>query len=252
MVERSEKEIADMVKKRVERVESVRVCRQVNVRMTGKRFDVNLHLGLDSNLRFEDVHKIVSDVEREVRALLRNARVTVETEPVGNGKHDLSRIVKETAESVPGSRGVHDIHIQRVDGKLLVDLHLEVRANMTLKQAHEITDEVERMLKAKRLNISEATIHIESASDVISSEMRGDNTEVKWYVEHLAKRFPEIKKIRGIKVRKIGTRTHVSLRCRLTPDIEVKRAHEISNKLEKMIRDAFPDVDRIDVHEEPT
>jgi divalent metal cation (Fe/Co/Zn/Cd) transporter len=31
----------------------------------------------------------------------------------------------------------------------------------------------------------------------------------------------------------------------------MKQADEISNKLENMIKNAFPDIDRIDVHEEP-
>jgi divalent metal cation (Fe/Co/Zn/Cd) transporter len=159
--------------------------------------------------------------------------------------------VEEIAESVPGSRGVHDIHIQKIEGKLCVDLHLEVGANSTLKQAHDISDEVERRLKAASLNISEITIHMESASDLISNELKGHGTELKWYIEHAADHFPEIKAISRVKIRKIGDKSHVVLRCLFDRSISMKQADEISNKLENMIKNAFPDIDRIDVHEEP-
>jgi divalent metal cation (Fe/Co/Zn/Cd) transporter len=143
------------------------------------------------------------------------------------------------------------IHIQKIAGKLCVDLHLEIAANSTLKQAHDIANEVERRLKAANLDISEITIHMESASDIISGELKGNNTELKWYIEHAGNHFPEIKTIDQIRTRKIGDKTHVVLRCIFKGSISMKRVHEISDKLENMIKNAFPDIDRIDIHEEP-
>lgn len=251
LVERSEKEIAQMIKNRVEAIKAVKGSHQISVRMTGKRFDVDMHLLLDSDLRLEDVHKITSNVDREVRKVVPNARVTVQTEPLGGDKRNLGRMIKEIAEAVPGSRGVHNIHIQKIGGRLCIDLHLEVGANSTLKQAHDISDEVERRLKIANLNISEIVIHMESASDLISNELRGEASELRWYIEHAADHFPEIKAIDRVRIRKIGDKTHVVLRCLFDRSITVKQAHEILNKLENMIRNAFPDIDRIDVHEEP-
>ena len=251
-MERSEKEIEHMVKKQLEAMKDVRGCHQVTVRMTGKRLDVSAHVFVDSNLRFEEVHRIVSKIEREVKKKLRgNARVTVQTEPIGHNSHDLVKVVKDIAESVPGSRGVHDIHIQKIAGKLCVDLHLEVRANMTVKQAHEISVRVEKGLRAE-LDISEITIHIEDASDLIARErLSGDATELEWYIEHAAKLFPEIKTAHGIKIRTVNDKTHLAFSCHFEPNITVKHAHEVSEKLQSMIRSAYPDVERIDIHEEP-
>ena len=251
LVERSEKEIARMIKKRVDAVKDVRGSHNISVRMPGKRYDVDMHLLLDSNLRFEEVHRIASEVERAVKEVLPKARVTVHTEPLGASKHDLGTIVKEIAEKVPGSRGVHDVHIQRIAGKLCLDLHLEVSANSTLKHAHDISDEVERMLKAADLNLSEITIHIETASDLISRELKGDENELRWYIEHAAEHFPQIKAISEVEMRKIGDKMHVVIQCLFERNIAMKEAHEVSSNLEKMIKDAFPEVDRVDIHQEP-
>ena len=251
LVERSPKEIAKFLKKRIETIKEVRGCHQVNVRSAGKRFEVDVHVSLDSNLRFENVHRIVSHVEGEVKRVIPYSRVTVQTEPLENRPHDVAKLVKDIAEAVPGSRGVHNIHTQKICGKTCVDLHLEVSANMTVKQAHDISDQIERRIRGADPKISEITVHMESAQDRVTREMTGADTQVKWYIEHVAKTFPEIKSAHGIKVRKVGAMLHIVVRCHFDPNITMKQAHEISTKLENVIKIAYPNVARIDVHEEP-
>jgi divalent metal cation (Fe/Co/Zn/Cd) transporter len=250
LVERSDKEIARAIKKRVETIGDVKDCHLVTVRITGKRCDVDLHVSLDINLRFEEVHRIASRIEREVRCILPKARVTVQTDPQGHRREDIRTLVKEIADKVPGSRGVHNVHVQRINGNLSLDFHLEVSANMTVKHANEISSEIEQKLRAANPNIAEVTIHMESASDLISRELQGGGTEVKWYIEHAAKRFPEIRRVHGIRIRRIGDRFHVVLRCRFDPNLSMKQAHETSTNLEAAIKSAYPAIDRVDVHEE--
>jgi divalent metal cation (Fe/Co/Zn/Cd) transporter len=250
-VERSEKEIAQIIKKRVEAIPAVKGYHQLSVRITGKRFYVDMHVLLDKNLSFEDTHKIASDIEREVKGVVPNARVTIHTEPLGGSRESIWRLVRDIAEGVPGSRGVHNIHIQEIDGKLCVDLHLEVSANMTVKQSHEVSEQVETRIKVAIPNISEVTVHMESASERISRELTGVETEMESFIEHVAERFPEIKHVHGIEIRRVGDNLHVVMQCHFDPNINMEKAHEISNNLEREIRSAYPRVARIDVHEEP-
>ncbi len=251
LVERSEKEVAGMIRKKVEAIEDVKGCHRLSVRMTAKRFYVEMHVLLDRNLRFEDAHKIASRIEREVKDVVPNARVTIHTEPVGRTQESIWKLVKETAEQVPGSRGVHNIHIQEINGELYVDLHIEVGANMTVKQAHDTSEQVERKIKAAKPEIKEIIVHLESASERISRELTGVETELESYIEHVAERIPGIRSVHGIEIRKIGDSVHVVLVCHFDPNTSMEKAHEISNILEKQIKSAYPAVARIDVHEEP-
>jgi divalent metal cation (Fe/Co/Zn/Cd) transporter len=250
IVERSQEEIARIIRKRVEAIKDVKGCHQLSVLMTGKRFYVEMHVLLDSNLRFEDAHKISSSIEREVKGVVPNARVTIHTEPLGSSRESIWKLVKDVAEGVPGSRGVHNIHIQTIEGKLCVDFHLEVSANMTVQQAHEVSEQVENKIKAVNPNISEITVHMETASDRISRELIGVETELRSFIEDVVKRFPEIKRVHGIRIRKVDDSLHIVLRCHFDSTINVKKAHEISNNLEREIRSAYPRIARIDVHEE--
>jgi divalent metal cation (Fe/Co/Zn/Cd) transporter len=252
LVERSREEIAETIRRKVEAIKDVKGIRHVTVRLSGKRLDVDVHVFLDSNLHTEDIHRIAFDIKKQVRTKYPNARVSVDTEPVKSERESIWSAVKDAAEGAPGSRGAHNIHIQTVDGKLYVDLHLEVSANMTVKQAHDVADEVEKRIKAINPNISGVTVHIESASDLISKELTGVETEVEAYIADVAKRYPEIKRVSEIRIRRFGGILHVVLKCRFDSKLTIKEAHEISSKLESDIRKAYPSIARIDIHEEPT
>ncbi len=94
-------------------------------------------------------------------------------------------------------------------------------------------------------------MHIESATELIQREQTGVAGELESHILHLARDFPEIKNISGIEIRKVGESFHVILHSVFDPDIEVTKAHEISTRLEHAIEKAYPNVTRIDIHEEP-
>jgi len=250
LIERSEKEIADRIRKKVLQIKNVKGCDEVTVRLSGKRVDVNLLVLLDGNLGLEKAHKVAADVEREITKAYPNARVAINTESVSDSENTW-RLIKNLADELPGSRGVHNIHIQKVGERVDVDLHLEVSANMTVKQAHEVADRLEKEIKKADPNISEATIHIETASERVSRELAGVETEMESYIEHIAKDFSEIKSVSGIEIRKFGGDLHVVLRCRFDPNLSIEKAHEVTKKIEKTLRTAYQNITRIDIHEEP-
>jgi divalent metal cation (Fe/Co/Zn/Cd) transporter len=250
LIERSEGEIAGRIKRKVEQVKNVRSCDQIGVRISGKRLDVNLLLRLDENLRLEEAHKVAADVEREIVKAYPDARIAISTESVSDSEKTW-KAIRDIADGLPGSRGVHNVHIQKIGEKLAVDLHLEVSANMTVRQAHDVADQLEKKIKKADPSITEATIHIETASERVSRELAGVEAEMESHIEHVAKDFPEIKDVSGIEIRRFGREVHLVLRCRFDPDLSIEKAHEVTNKVEKTLRTSYPNVTRIDIHEEP-
>lgn len=251
LIERSEEEVANAIRRKVEALNGVKDVSQLRVRISGKRTDVNMRVLLDSNLLLEDSHKFSLNIKKEVKDLIPNARVTVDTGPFGNGRENIWKLVKDITEGTPSARGVHNIHIQKIEGKLCIDLHLEVSANFTVKQAHDIADQVEKKVKAASKDIAEVTVHIETATDRISRENVGIETELESYIEHLAEDFPEVKAVHGIKIRRVDDALHIVLHCHFDSNLSIKEAHEISNKIESSIRTSHPEVVRIDIHQEP-
>jgi cation diffusion facilitator family transporter len=60
---------------------------------------------------------------------------------------ELCEKIKETALSVEGVVGVHDLRAHYVGTKLHVELHIEVPSHLTLKEAHDISEEVKRKIE---------------------------------------------------------------------------------------------------------
>ncbi|MPW38843.1 cation diffusion facilitator family transporter [Thermococcus sp. 101 C5] len=60
---------------------------------------------------------------------------------------ELCEKIKETALSVEGVVGVHDLRAHYVGTKLHVEMHIEVPPHFTLKEAHDISEEVKRKIE---------------------------------------------------------------------------------------------------------
>jgi divalent metal cation (Fe/Co/Zn/Cd) transporter len=66
----------------------------------------------------------------------------------------------------------------------------------------------------------------------------------------VAERFPEIKQVHGIEIQRVGESLHVVLKCHFEPNINMVKAYEISS-LEREIKNVYPQIAKIDFHEEP-
>lgn len=248
---RSIDDITQSIKKKVQSIKEVKRCKQVSVQASGKWFDVELVVTLDPKVNFQNAHAVTDNIEREIKREFPNVRLTLHTEISAANNEAMWKSVKDIADSIPGSRGVHNIHIQRIDKKTVVDLHLEVDASMTVKQAHDTASTIEKRIKTTNLDISEVNVHIETASDRVSKEMRGGESEVDQFIRSAAEQFPEIKSIGKIIVHKVGDGLHLIVTAHFDPNFNIEKAHQISSKLEHLIRNAYLNVTRLDVHEEP-
>ena len=212
---------------------------------------VYLHVLLKGNPRYESIHKICSTIEGRVRSIIPNARVAIRSEPEGIKGSEIWSLVKKIAEGEPGSRGAHNIHVQNLEGKVGVDFHLEVGAGITVKQAHEISVRIEKKIKAADPDISEVVIHEESVQELVSSERSGHGTEVRWYVEHIVKKFPDLRLVRPPTIRQMADHLHVIIRAAFSPGTSMDKASELTSRLDAAIRNGYPAISRVDITIEP-
>ncbi|MFM2044378.1 MAG: hypothetical protein RLY86_2954 [Pseudomonadota bacterium] len=70
--------------------------------------------------------------------------------------------IKTLVLSHPQARGLHDLRTRSTGVGQHVEFHLELDSHLTLAEAHDITDEIERSLRAA-YPVSEITIHQEPA-----------------------------------------------------------------------------------------
>jgi divalent metal cation (Fe/Co/Zn/Cd) transporter len=250
LVDKSPEDIAQEIKRKVQSIKQVKDCQQVDVQASGKWLDVEMVVKLDSSVTLDNVHAITMRIEKEVKKAVPNARLQIHTESADEPQ-GLWKFVKDVADGVPGSRGAHSIHIQTVAKKTVVDLHLEVDASMTVEQAHDTATVIEHQLKGSNRGIADVNVHIETTSDRVTRETRESDANIEEYIHSAAGQFPEITRVGKINIRKVGEGLHVTLHAHFDPDLNIEKAHQISTKLERMVRNAYVNVTRLDVHEEP-
>ena len=78
---------------------------------------------------------------------------------------DRARIPEEdlhaVAVSVPGVQDAHHIRTRGTEGEVYADLHVLVAPEMTVGEAHELSERVEAAVMRRFPNVIEVLVHIE-------------------------------------------------------------------------------------------
>ncbi len=253
-MEPSDREAIRLIRRRIRGLDDVKDCVDINLTHTRKKPHIFVHVLLNDNPAYDQIHRIASVIESEVRSVVVNSRVVVRSEPDDfDGHKDIWSLVRKVADQEPGSRGAHNIHVQKLKGKRIgVDFHLEVSAGMTTKEARQLSLRIENKIKAADANISEVVIHEESVSELISSERSRHGTEIRWYLEHVAKNFPELTIVQAPAIRHMESGSlHVTIKVAFDPGISQEAVNKITSSFEAAIKSGYPAIERVDIVQEP-
>ncbi len=121
--------LQERVTKAVEGLEGVLSTERVRVRRAGNKHFVDVTISVPRSASFEQVHAISDAVERRVGEIV-PADVMVHMEPrAAAGEHLFDAI-----RVIAARRGlaVHEISADQLDGRLFIEMHLEVRRTLEL------------------------------------------------------------------------------------------------------------------------
>ncbi len=68
--------------------------------------------------------------------------------------------MKETAESVHGVKGTHDVRLRKSGPVFFGEMHVELQEGLSLEKAHVISDEVEARIKERFKDLELVTVHV--------------------------------------------------------------------------------------------
>lgn len=81
----------------------------------------------------------------------------------------IARVVR----GVPGVEGTHNIRSRGGEGRVWIDLHIQVDSGLPVTRAHDIASEVARVVEDKIGDPADVTVHIEPADGSHLRERRG-------------------------------------------------------------------------------
>jgi cation diffusion facilitator family transporter len=232
-------------------VEGVLRAGHVRVRRSGPRVFVDMNVEVDRNLSFERTHAIAEAVEAGIQAVAPGADVVVHTDPRESERETIARRVRAVADR--NLMPVHNISVHDDQGRLYVDLHLEVDDHLLLHQAHELASHIEQDLKSEIPAIKRVNTHIESRGTGVGSgiDVTAEEPEIVAAVQSIADEVVGRSCCHNVMVRRQGDRLAISLHCGFDRDLPIIEAHRISSRIEAALKRKIRSVEHVLVHTEP-
>ncbi len=242
-------------------IEGVLSTERVRVRRAGNKHFVDVTISVPRLASFEQVHEISDAVERRVGEIV-PADVMVHMEPRAADSETLFDAIR----AVAARRGlsVHELSAAHLDGRLFVELHLEVPEQLSLRDAHRKATELEeavRNLQGVSASSSGAApivnIHIEPLGTHIASvdgqraEMAGLSGAIEAYINTLPGEYRELIDCHDVHVRQVEEKILASCHCAMDGNLPITRIHDVTAALEDRVKSHFPQVAAVTIHPEP-
>lgn len=148
----------------------------ITTHWTARGLWVDLDFEVDPKVSFEKAHALATDLETRLRKEFTDARViadvNVHIEPrdqeLARGVEFSERETREYVEWIEAiqqqtehTRGVRDIALQKLNGKIYLSCHLAINADRSILQVHTIAEEMENRLRRELPQLGRVVIHTE-------------------------------------------------------------------------------------------
>jgi len=224
---------------------------RIRVRQSGSRLFVDFRLTLESNIPFEHAQSVVSLVEAKVHELFPTADVVVHARPREPSSAELVEKIRFVAHR--HNFQVHDVTAYEVNGRVNVNLDLEVDPNLTLEAAHGQATSLEMEIQRELRDVNEVSVHIEPMLKRVEpgNEARLNQSAVERKLLEIARKTPDLLDCHSVEAHQVGDNVFVRLHCTMQPDLSVARVHDMTEDLKFWFREAFPQISKVSIHAEP-
>lgn len=234
----------------VAKIEGVLGVDRVRLRRAGQRYFVDVNISLPRTASLEEAHATSERVERRIAEIV-PSDVVVHTEPRARSGENFLETVRATAQR----RGlsVHELSAHQVDGRLFIELHLEIDERSSLREAHRVATELEQDLLREADGNASIVIHIEPLGAHIAGgeEMKELAIHVRDFINSLPAEFHELADCHEAHVRFVEHRIIVSCHCTMNGNLPITQVHDVTAAVEDRVKERFPQIYRITIHPEP-
>jgi len=215
---------------------------------------IDLHIRVSPQLAMPEANAIADEVRRRLLALPGVGDVTVHAEAERGPAEatDLYMATKLAAHEIGVT--VHEWWVQSIDATLSLHLHVGVDPNVTLAIAHDLVDQLERVLLERLPQLTSIHSHLEPASAEVLPTARVSNglqQRVESAIDQAAESIPLLHDPHDIHVRQVEGRLFITVEALVDGTLSLAEAHDLSTQLQEAIRARVPNVGEALVHLEP-
>jgi divalent metal cation (Fe/Co/Zn/Cd) transporter len=242
------------IAREVRKMDGVLDVDRVRVRRAGNRHFVDATVSVARTASLEQVHALSTAIEKRIEQIV-PSDVMVHAEPRAPQGEHLFESIRAVAQRL--GFAVHDLTALQQNGKLFVELHLEVDENLSLRDAHRQASELEDGIRELRGEPTEITVHIEplgrhiATPDAEAGEMRQLESAVDTFLNQLPAEYDELINCHDVRVRQVEHRIMVSCHCTMKSALPITQIHDVTARLEDRVKEKFPQIHRVTIHPEP-
>jgi cation diffusion facilitator family transporter len=242
--------LREEIERAVDSVEGVLQTERVRVRRSGQRYFVDVTISVPRTTGLEQAHTASEMVERRVGQIV-PADVVVHVEPrARTGEH-----LFETIRAIAQRRGlaIHELSAHVYEGRLFIELHLEVDERSSLRDAHKQATELEEDIRREADPDARINIHIEPLGARIAGaeNMKDLEKSVEDYLNSLRKEYAQLIDCHDVRARSVLRKVLVSCHCSMDGSLPITEVHDLTATLENRVKITFPEISRLTIHPEP-
>ncbi len=166
--------------------------------------------------------------------------------------------IKEIIKSVSDVTRVGPVLLRRSGDTLFADATAIVRGDTSVDKAHEISQQIEDLVKKHMTGSQLKEEYKHGLSESIGDAKVTIRVEPDWTDIPIDSRLLEIVKniddVMGAShpsTHKIGNKIHADMRVQVQPDLSLASTYEISNRIESIIKEKLPLIERTTLRLEP-
>ncbi|MGH9998501.1 MAG: cation diffusion facilitator family transporter [Nitrosopumilaceae archaeon] len=233
----------------VSNTEGVMNTESIQMRRSGHEIFADVTILLSGAASFDEAHKISSNVEKNIINSISNAKVTVHFEPTWKDA-PLDAKINNIASSIKGVEGVHNINSSTSKEGIFISLHVLVDKNMSLEEAHKVSDDIEKQIRSAVTNINHITVHLEPYVSIPKTLPIEDLT-IEEQIAKTIKEYPSVKKIGRVITLQLQDVFKVDIDCSFEGNLSIERVHDITTEIEYKIRSQIKNA-IVTIHPEPS
>ncbi len=241
------KELVQKTKKAILSYESVIKTENLKVRKVSSKVFIDASVQVSSHMSLEEAHSLATKIENSLRQTLGNVDATIHIEP-SEKDAKMDQLIEKLA-TVEGVKEVHEISTIFTEGKFYITLHAYVNPDLSVEEAHQITEVIERRVKAEIKPIENVTVHVEPLGAAFPVK-EVDEAQIKKTVNEVAQNIGGHLRINRIVTYAADGKRYINIDCCFIKQIQIKEAHKIASQLEKETKERFANA-FVTVHIEP-
>lgn len=233
-------------------VEGVEEVRRVRVRNVGGQTQADVVIAISRRIPLETAHHVTEEVERVLTRSDPGADIIVHVEPLAD-----EEVIAEQVEAIAARNRsiseVHNIFVTTHPEGTLISLHIKFPGEMTLGEAHEISEELEVDIMREIEGIFRVDTHLEplDPAGVEGTDVTDQKPELIAWAKALAEGQPEVRDCHEVVLSSAEGMLSMVMHCHAEPGLSVRQVHDAATRIEDAVHRARPDVARITVHFEP-